>query len=69
MNPARSFGPALELMHWQWHWAYWVAPIAGACAASLVYEHLLLERTLPPRRHPTTSGGTKLYGGHGPVTS
>jgi aquaporin TIP len=44
MNPARSFGPALELMYWQWHWAYWLAPIAGACCAALVYEHLLLER-------------------------
>ena len=44
MNPARSFGPALELMYWQWHWAYWVAPIAGACCAALVYEHLLLDR-------------------------
>ena len=22
MNPARSFGPALEMMYWQWHWAY-----------------------------------------------
>ena len=26
-----------------WHWAYWVAPIAGACVAALVYEHLILE--------------------------
>ena len=43
MNPARSFGPALELLYWDWHWAYWVAPIAGACVAALVYEHLLLE--------------------------
>ena len=42
MNPARSFGPAVELMYWQWHWAYWLAPIAGACAAALVYEHVLL---------------------------
>jgi aquaporin TIP len=47
MNPARSFGPALELMRWDWHWAYWVAPIAGACAAALVYEHLLLGPALP----------------------
>ena len=44
MNPARSFGPALEMMHWQWHWAYWVAPIAGASAAALLYEHVILER-------------------------
>jgi len=45
MNPARSFGPALELMYWDWHWAYWVAPIAGASVAALVYEHVLLEPT------------------------
>ena len=42
MNPARSFGPAVELMYWQWHWAYWLAPIAGACTAALVYEHVWL---------------------------
>lgn len=42
MNPARSFGPAFTQMYWQWHWAYWVAPIAGACAAALVYENVLL---------------------------
>jgi len=43
MNPARSFGPALEMMHWSGHWMYWVAPIAGACAAALLYEHVLLK--------------------------
>jgi MIP family channel proteins len=47
MNPARSFGPALEMMHWEWHWAYWVAPIAGACAAALMYEHVLLKPMRP----------------------
>ena len=52
MNPARSFGPALELMHWQWHWAYWVAPIAGACAAALVYENLLLKPMKPEVDEP-----------------
>jgi len=43
MNPARSFGPAL--VHWYFakHWCYWVAPIAGAVGAALVYEYLLLE--------------------------
>ena len=44
MNPARSFGPALEMNYWAWHWAYWVAPIAGACAAAVVYNSLLLEK-------------------------
>lgn len=32
-NPARSFGPALY-GHWDAHWAYWVGPTAGACAAA-----------------------------------
>ena len=43
MNPARSFGPALELGYWTWHWAYWVAPILGACTAALVYDKVLLK--------------------------
>src|SRR5262245_40315717 len=43
MNPARSFGPALELMFWQWHWAYWLAPIAGAITAAVVYDNVLLK--------------------------
>ena len=43
MNPARSFGPALVQGNWQWHWAYWVAPIAGACVAALLYEKMLLK--------------------------
>ena len=42
MNPARSFGPALEMNYWTWHWAYWVAPIAGACVAALLYDKVLL---------------------------
>lgn len=37
MNPARSFGPALY-GHWEMHWVYWAAPIAGAVAASMVYK-------------------------------
>ena len=52
MNPARSFGPALEMMYWQWHWAYWLAPIAGACAAALVYEHVLLPPTKAAATEP-----------------
>ena len=52
MNPARSFGPAVEMMHWEWHWAYWVAPIAGACAAALVYEHVLLKPMKPAVNEP-----------------
>jgi aquaporin Z len=51
MNPARSFGPAL--IHkltggdagaeaFNYHWCYWLAPIAGAIIAALIYENLIL---------------------------
>lgn len=43
MNPARSFGPALVVGNFSWHWLYWLAPIAGACAAAIVYERALLK--------------------------
>ena len=44
MNPARSFGPALVQGFWQWHWAYWVAPIAGGVVAAVLYDRAILER-------------------------
>lgn len=40
MNPARSLGPALIGGIWQHHWVYWVAPIAGAQLAVVVYRQL-----------------------------
>jgi aquaporin TIP len=52
MNPARSFGPALEMNYWTWHWAYWVAPIAGAVVAALLYDKVLL----PIEPHIETRG-------------
>jgi aquaporin TIP len=42
MNPARSFGPALVMGHWDWHWMYWLAPVLGACAAAILYNSFLL---------------------------
>jgi aquaporin Z len=44
MNPARSFGPALVYRHFEWHWCYWAAPVAGAVVAALVFHHVLLEK-------------------------
>lgn len=44
MNPARSFGPALVQGFWDWHWAYWAAPIAGAVSGAVVYDRIILER-------------------------
>jgi aquaporin Z len=46
VNPARSTGPALFVGGWavQQLWLFWLAPIAGAAIAGLVYRGLLEER-------------------------
>lgn len=44
MNPARSFGPALVYGDFSFHGYYWLAPIAGAVVAALLYHHVLLEK-------------------------
>lgn len=42
MNPARTFGPAVCGSHWtSMAWVYWVAPLAGAIAASALYRWVL----------------------------
>ncbi|MFM2241985.1 MAG: aquaporin, partial [Verrucomicrobiota bacterium] len=42
VNPARSTGPALFVGGWalQQLWLFWVAPVAGAALAGLVYPRL-----------------------------
>lgn len=42
LNPARAFGPALATGHWNHWYIYWIGPLAGACAASFLFENLLL---------------------------
>lgn len=45
VNPARSTGPALFVQGWaiQQLWLFWVAPIAGAITAGLLYKGLFEE--------------------------
>src|SRR5262249_53311750 len=45
VNPARSTGPALFAGGWALAqlWAFWVAPLAGAAAAGVVYPMLVSE--------------------------
>lgn len=50
MNPARSFGPALAQMHFDLHWCYWVAPIAGAVVGALLYHHFILPEDAPGKK-------------------
>jgi glycerol uptake facilitator-like aquaporin len=37
MNPARSFGPSLIYMEWNYHWLYWLGPILGGIVGSCTY--------------------------------
>lgn len=51
MNPARSFGPAVASGIFEGQAVYWVGPIAGAIAASLLYEALFIGRDREPADH------------------
>ena len=43
MNPARSFGPAFYNCNWKKHWIYWVGPMLGSFAASILFKKILIE--------------------------
>ena len=56
MNPGRAFGPELAGNVWSGWWIYWLAPIAGALLASLVYDRLYLRPLEPTVVGPPESG-------------
>lgn len=47
LNPARSFGPALIMGDFSFHWIYWVAPIIGGLIAAGVYKAIHKDSDLP----------------------
>ena len=49
VNPARSTGPAIFVGGWavEQLWLFWVAPIAGAAIAGLVYSSIFEESRKP----------------------
>jgi len=56
MNPARALGPELAGNTWSGWWIYWLAPIAGALIAALLYEYLYLTPLRPTLVGPPESG-------------
>jgi aquaporin Z len=58
MNPARHFGPALVHGEWKDAWLYWVAPIGGAAAASILQHYIMIPRAQQdPRPEPSEHHG------------
>ncbi|XP_018426036.1 PREDICTED: aquaporin-5-like [Nanorana parkeri] len=48
MNPARSFSPAVITRSFRNHWVFWVGPLVGGVAASLMYTYVLYPCTRTP---------------------
>jgi aquaporin Z len=51
MNPARSLGPAVASGIFEGQAVYWIGPLIGAIAASLVYDTLFIRREREPVDH------------------
>src|SRR6476660_3171480 len=53
MNPARSFGPAIVMGHFEGQAAYWIGPLLGGIIAALLYDRVFLKREPEPADHGT----------------
>jgi aquaporin Z len=60
VNPARSTGPAIFVGGWALSqlWAFWVAPLAGAACAGIVYRLVSGERSLSAGIEGPAAGST-----------
>ena len=47
LNPAQSFGPALDTGNFNYHWLYWAAPIIGGLISVGIYKVLHKDEDLP----------------------
>jgi aquaporin Z len=47
MNPSRHFGVALVDGTWTDGWIYWVGPVVGGAAASIVQNYIMMPRSAP----------------------
>ncbi len=45
LNPARAFGAAVAAGYWTQHAIYWVGPLLGGAAATIVYTRVVLPRS------------------------
>ncbi|MEE6467443.1 hypothetical protein FKM82_007241 [Ascaphus truei] len=63
MNPARSFGSAVVTGIFTQHWIFWVGPMIGGAAASIIYDFILAPRTsdLRDRIKVWTNGQVEEY--------
>jgi aquaporin Z len=59
VNPARSTGPAIFVGDWaiQQLWLFWVAPLAGAALAGIVYPAIAGESEAEPQRLVAAAAG------------
>ncbi len=57
---ARSFGTAVVGHYWRLHWIWWVAPLLGGLAASLMYSILFYFQETP-KEEESRSGLSGLF--------